>query len=933
LRACERLYGCTAARVARGLLETAEEELSPQPTTREQKTASERKRIDPLLAELRAARKGPANRELEERVARALLQAGRALPSEVIARLRQEAALLCRQEDLRWILQYVALNPLAELAGYGTNEDEAIDACLAFSRSDAPRPLRAGAAALAAQAGLGARDPVRALQLLRPFRRPDVFRPHPTLSWLRSLPQQSSALPLDPEPLMARVAQNLVSPACTQTFQQGDWKHFAALQADLLPDDHTSRGVRLLFSAFSEQPNAPLRLFVEANGQERRRGARAAAAAFTALSRHYSTARIAPYALWRAQGCAERAKDPGYAARLRAELTARFPNSYPATAAQVREAVEQWAPETVPPLAPRVLAEGARLRDLEFYLHLPTPDSLQSELDRVTKAVQQVSPLLEPGQKPVLIRQLQTIHNQAALEQQVAKLFPKQQPEVYLRLMEVELLSSLAEPFLRRYPDHPEAKKAWDRLYSGSLTQLLPWLAPLVERGSSYRWEQQARRLLERLVVRDGWSDENEMAYLSWVREQAAQVREACPRSRAEAIADLAVARTLLRAQRPEDALSLLRSLRTHLTDRDLLAIDHAELTRWATLEISAKQLPDWEPRWHAQVQLPKFSGAPGANKLPSATPVAGGGILVVPVSLGEDVTGIAALEEETGKVRWRTPTGYPTSLAMGNESLIYVGTARGTVVGIAAADGRILFERKVDPKAAGTTRVAFAADALLAWSAGKLFGLAETTGEPLWSMAVDLLPGRLSVQGGAAFLAAGTGTVIAVDVRSGRTVWIRDYSKPKPEFSLVSAQPTLGEGALGVRVGDDIVLLDPADGHTRYSIQRDQANSEYLTGVSDADFTLVLPGHVSGTFIQSRDGILSARDAPEGVLDRGVVYGNERDGRLAVTDVASNARLRGSNQPGSTFRWAAFAQHAYFITDSGAVSAFPRVEAPPVGR
>lgn len=931
LRQCERMYGCTATRVARRLLEQAQDQLRPSADDTHARRVAQQRRIHGLIVGLRSGKNPVASRGQEERLARVLLQEGHTIPPEAMAQMLGEAASLCRQEDLRWILKYAALNPRAELASFGMKTDETIEACLAFSRGNAPRPLRAGALALAVQAGLGGRDPARALQLLRPFRQPEVFRSEPTLSWLRSLPRRSFSLPLDPAELIDLEVRNILHRACFQIFQQGDWKRLEALQLDLLPaDDQTSTELRQLFSLFADQKGVPLRLFITANGQESRRGLPAATAAFHALSQRYPTAQIAPYALWRALECAERAGDLKQAEQLRSELTQVFPNSYATLAARVGDAVEQWAPETVLPLDARTVAEGERLRELGLFLRIPAPSSLQLNLNQVVRSVQQVRPLLAPGQRPAVVRQLQAIHDQAALDLKVAELFPKQQPEVYLTLMDVGF-SSLADSFLRRYPDHPGAKKAWEHVRSGSLEQNLSWLAPLVERGAAYPWEREAEKFLEWLVVRDGGSEEDEAAYLGWIQEHAAQVREARPGSRTVAVAELAVARALRNAYRPEAALALLQRFPADLRADDPLQAKRRDLTRTAKLEVAAKRFADWAPRWHTQIKFPAPQGAFNADALPVAEPLASGGLLLIPALVDQKFVGVVALDEETGTVRWSAQTGYPTSLAAEGDRRFYVATAQGTVVGLSAADGRVLFERRAEPNAERLTQVTAARDLVVAWGSGSVRAFSGANGEPRWQRPGNPLPGRLAVLNGTIFLASSKGKVTAIDLQRGNTIWERDFAKPEVDRTLTSELPTLGQGILAVRIGAEIQLLDPLNGRSRSSLLQDQSSSEYGAAVCDLEFTLVLPGQDAATYLRSVHGKVTARDRHHGTAEREVIYWFDQEGRAMASDAETGACLQWSTEVPRSYRGIVVGRHVYFVSDSGQIVALPQVEIPQV--
>lgn len=924
LRRCERMYGCGAADEARRLLLTAQDELRPAEPEKPAQVSAAQRDVLRRIAALRTAPKGPSSQQQEEQLVRQLLELVAKSPRDVDPELLNQGAAVCRQDDHRWLLRYAALFPRVELGQYSGKADEVIIACLTFSRGDAPRPLRAGAMALAVHAGLGKRDPERSLRLLRPFRQPDVFRPHPTLTWIRSLPQQSFSLSLDPAPLLTRAVQVALPLAFLQAFQRGDWQRFDALRAELLPAeiDPTSRNLRLLFSEFGDQNTIPLRRFVEANGQESRGGPRLAATAFAALSRQYPTARLAPYALWRTQECAERAKELEHAEQLRLELIRSFPASYPAMAARVRQAVEQWEPEAALPFDDQSRAAGAQLRELSPYFRLPEPSSLQFELDQVARNVAKVRPLLKPGQKPVMVRQLQSIRDLTELDNKLGELFPERQPEVYLGLMEVDYLSALIELFLRRYPDHPEAKRAWNGFYSRSLSRQLPWLTPLVERGTSYRWEQEARNCLEQLIAGDGPPEDNETAYVAWVREHVAEVLETCPGTRSAAVAQVALARALLGTRRPEDALKVLQGIQLNTSNADPLEDELNHLKRRARLEIASKSRPDWVARWRAHVQPLKTTGRD--SRAAAATSAAS--LLLVPATLDQNQTGIVALDEATGRIRWSATTDFPISLVSDGEGHCYVGTARGGLVCLATSDGSNLFEHQLTVQGPVKVRAA-AKGVVLAWGGGEIHAFQSTTGEPLWRTAGNPLRGHLELGKERVFLVDGDGKVTALDLRTGRLIWTRDFDR---QGAPAAAHLATASGAelLVLGHGTGIEILDPSDGCTRGSLLYDQVTGRHQHGTADAEFTVVVRGVDSSIYLQSRKGALTAQELPEGLVLGDFIYQHDDLDRCIAVDAETRARVAWTKDS-LPYDYVVNGREGVYFIDNGSIAAFPKLELP----
>lgn len=923
LRRCERMYGCAAADEARRLLLTAQDQLRPAEPEEDPRASAPLRDVLRRIAALRTAPKGPASQQQEEQLVRQLLELVAKSPRDVDPELLSQGATVCRQDVHRWLLRYAALFPRVELGRYSGKADEVITECLTFSRGDAPRPLRAGAMALAVHAGLDKRDPERSLRLLRPFRRPDVFRPHPTLTWIRSLPQQSFILPLDPAPLLDQAVQVALPLAFLRAFQRGDWQSFDALRADLLPAeiDPTSRNLRLLFSEFGDQNTVPLRRFVEANGQESRGGPRLAATAFATLSRLCPTARLAPYALWRAQECAERAKELEHAEQLRTELIRNFPGSYPAAAARVRQAVEQWEPETALPIDEQTRAAGAQLRELNPYFRLPEPSSLQFELDRVARNVAKVRPLLKPGQRPVIVRQLQSIRDLTELDDKLGGLFPERQPEVYLGLMEVDYLSSLTELFLRRYPDHPEAKKAWRGFYFRSLSRHLPWLTPLVERGTTYRWEREARSCLEHLIAGNSTPEDNEAAYVAWVREHVAEVLETGPGTRSAAVAQVALSRALLGTRRPEAALKVIQGIQLNTSNEDPLEDELNHLKRRARLEIAGKSRPDWVPRWRTHVQPLKSTGDSRA-----AAATADAGLLLVPATFDQNQTGIVALDEATGRVRWTATTAFPASLVSDGEGHCYVGTTHGSLVCLASSDGRKLFERQLATQGPIKVRVAAAKGVVLAWGGGEIHAFQSTMGEPLWRTSGNPLRGHLELGKDRVFLVDGDCKLTALNLHTGRMIWTRDFGQGAPAAVRLTA--VFGAELLVLHHASGIEILDSSDGRTRGSLLYDQATGRYQPGTAETEFALIVQGVDSSIYLQSRVGGLTAKELPEGLVLGDFIYEHDDLDLCIAVDAETRARVAWTRDP-LPYDYGVNGGEVLYFIDNGSIAAFPKLELP----
>jgi outer membrane protein assembly factor BamB len=130
---------------------------------------------------------------------------------------------------------------------------------------------------------------------------------------------------------------------------------------------------------------------------------------------------------------------------------------------------------------------------------------------------------------------------------------------------------------------------------------------------------------------------------------------------------------------------------------------------------------------------------APGA---PISEPATGDGLLFI-VEAGS----LAALDEQTGAVRWRLPfaEALAVPLVWDNKWLI-AATSSGTLLAFRGSDGHLVWRR--DLGANVSSPPALAADRVYVSSGdGRVHALQVETGEPLWATAIGGSPGGLAAR------------------------------------------------------------------------------------------------------------------------------------------------------------------------------------------
>ncbi len=194
---------------------------------------------------------------------------------------------------------------------------------------------------------------------------------------------------------------------------------------------------------------------------------------------------------------------------------------------------------------------------------------------------------------------------------------------------------------------------------------------------------------------------------------------------------------------------------------------------------VSAFAVDSGQRQWQTDLQQ-AVSGAVGA----------GHGIVVVGTRRGQ----VIALAQDSGKQMWTASVSSevlaPPAVGTG---IVVVQTVDGRVFGLSATDGKRLWVyERTEPALSlrGTDAPVIVRDAVLAgFASGKLVVLSLNEGRPLWEATVSQPRGRNEIERlvdvdappvvfeDAVYAASYQGKLVAINPRSGNTIWSRDIS------------------------------------------------------------------------------------------------------------------------------------------------------------
>lgn len=225
----------------------------------------------------------------------------------------------------------------------------------------------------------------------------------------------------------------------------------------------------------------------------------------------------------------------------------------------------------------------------------------------------------------------------------------------------------------------------------------------------------------------------------------------------------------------------------------------------------------------------------------------------------------VHALEPATGRTIWESRT--KSRVVAGpsvSADLVLVGTLEGEVIALNRADGaerwRALLPGEVlaAPSGGGNVIVARAAD-------GRQFGLSADDGSRIWSFDRTIpnltLRGlsRPLVLGNRVYTGLDSGKLVALNLLDGAPAWEQNISVPTGRSELerltdIDADLLAADnGIYAVTYGNDIALLDPTRGESRW-----RRSIKSYTGMAASDKAL---------YVTDNDGVLWALDPDTGAV------------------------------------------------------------------
>ena len=226
---------------------------------------------------------------------------------------------------------------------------------------------------------------------------------------------------------------------------------------------------------------------------------------------------------------------------------------------------------------------------------------------------------------------------------------------------------------------------------------------------------------------------------------------------------------------------------------------------------------------------------------------------------------GVFALDPKTGATIWQSRTksrviAGPTVAA----DLVYVGTLDGDVIGLKRADGKEVWRHRLLSEVAAA-QVASGDVVVVRTVDGRQFGLSVADGARVWNFdrAVPNLTLRgLSkplILGNRVYIGLDSGKLVALNLADGVPAWEQNLSVPTGRSELerltdVDADLLAADnGIYAVSYGNDIALLDPVSGESRW-----RRSIKSYTGMSN---------DAKHLYVTDNDGLLWSLDADSGAV------------------------------------------------------------------
>ena len=267
---------------------------------------------------------------------------------------------------------------------------------------------------------------------------------------------------------------------------------------------------------------------------------------------------------------------------------------------------------------------------------------------------------------------------------------------------------------------------------------------------------------------------------------------------------------------------------------------------------------------------------------------------VIWPVYLGSPAhDGSADARMETApREAWHAGAGRDIRGApAGGRGVLAVGTTDKMVILLGTDSGQVLWDRRVS----GTIRGGplLAGDRVYAATeespSGRVYALNMRNGKVAWDTKTGGIAASLALWDGRLFAATETGTVVALDPKSGEIQWRRELSA-----GVQAAPVPTPAGVVVTTTSDSVYLLDPATG----AIRRRAATPGAVLATPASDGAHVYLGTAAGTLTSLDAATLDtvwSRDLGSAVygspaLARDTLYALTRAGRLVTVPLAAPA-------------------------------------------
>lgn len=190
----------------------------------------------------------------------------------------------------------------------------------------------------------------------------------------------------------------------------------------------------------------------------------------------------------------------------------------------------------------------------------------------------------------------------------------------------------------------------------------------------------------------------------------------------------------------------------------------------------------------------------------------------------------VAALDAKTGNELWTVRTIVPIhSAPVVAENRLYIITQENQTQALDITDGRVLWEHRGTVESAGilsSASVGVIGDTVITpYSSGELFALRAQNGTPAWTdtlsrtgnitalTVINDIAGRPVIDRNMVFAVSHSGTMAAINLRSGSRAWTRNIAG-------IQTPLVVGDFVYVVSTEGQVVCMNRADGRVRWTSQ-----------------------------------------------------------------------------------------------------------------